>query len=207
MAPLKQAETLSDANLRRHLLLITLPCKEILCKARHKVRSPNLLVVLPNFKEVLNLITIMAFLKQAKPLSDANPRRHLLPPPLLHNETLSNAMHLLKYLNNDMLSNASHLVKSLRFQPPNSVQAKLGTIAGLAGAYIAFVLLLTIPAVQDHVIFLHRVTRTWGLDVNVPEQWGFLRNQVTPFQLKTLDGETLHAWHVLPLETYRKHQV
>ncbi|KAA8626888.1 abhydrolase domain containing 12 [Pyrenophora tritici-repentis] len=83
----------------------------------------------------------------------------------------------------------------------------IGTIAGLAGAYIAFVLLLTIPAVQDHVIFLHRVTRTWGLDVNVPEQWGFLRNQVTPFQLKTLDGETLHAWHVLPLETYRKHQV
>ncbi|KAI1517805.1 hypothetical protein KJE20_02549 [Pyrenophora tritici-repentis] len=128
MAPLKQAETLSDANLRRHLLLITLPCKEILCKARHKVRSPNLLVVLPNFKEVLNLITIMAFLKQAKPLSDANPRRHLLPPPLLHNETLSNAMHLLKYLNNDMLSNASHLVKSLRFQPPNSVQAKLGPL-------------------------------------------------------------------------------
>ncbi|KAI4947470.1 hypothetical protein J4E91_006824 [Alternaria rosae] len=77
---------------------------------------------------------------------------------------------------------------------------------GLVGSYLGFVLLLTVPTLQDHVIFLHRVTRTWGQDINVPEQWGFLRNQVTPFHLKTPDGETLHAWHVLPLETYRQHQ-
>ncbi|CAE6998532.1 hypothetical protein P3342_000842 [Pyrenophora teres f. teres] len=83
----------------------------------------------------------------------------------------------------------------------------ISILAGLAVAYIAFILLLTAPTVQNHVIFLHRVTRTWGKNINVPEQWGFLRNQVTPFHLKTPDGETLHAWHVLPLETYRKHQV
>jgi abhydrolase domain-containing protein 12 len=82
----------------------------------------------------------------------------------------------------------------------------LSIFAGIVGVYLAFVLLLTIPTLQDHVIFLHRVTRTWGQDINVPEQWGFLRNQVTPFHLKTPDGETLHAWHVLPLETYRQHQ-
>jgi abhydrolase domain-containing protein 12 len=82
----------------------------------------------------------------------------------------------------------------------------LGTLAGLIGFYAAFISLLTIPTLQDHVIFLHRVILTWGLDVNTPEQWGFLRNQVSPFHLKTPDGETLHAWHVLPLETYRKHQ-
>ena len=82
----------------------------------------------------------------------------------------------------------------------------LGTLAGIVGFYAAFVCLLTIPKLQDHVIFLHRVRLTWGQDVNVPEQWGFLRNQVTPFHLKTPDGETLHAWHILPLETYRQHQ-
>ncbi|PSN72610.1 alpha/beta-hydrolase [Corynespora cassiicola Philippines] len=82
----------------------------------------------------------------------------------------------------------------------------LGTLAGVIGFYAAFVSLLTIPLLQDHVIYLHRVTLTWFQDVNIPEQWGFLRNQVTPFHLKTLDGETLHAWHVLPLETYRQHQ-
>ena len=55
-------------------------------------------------------------------------------------------------------------------------------------------------------MYLHCVTLTWFQDVNVPEQWGFLRNQVMPFHLITPDGETLHAWHVLPLETYRQHQ-
>ena len=82
----------------------------------------------------------------------------------------------------------------------------LGTLAGIVGIYAAFISLLTVPTLQDHVIYLHRVTLTWFQDVNVPEQWGFLRNQVTPFHLKTPDGETLHAWHVLPLETYRQHQ-
>lgn len=82
----------------------------------------------------------------------------------------------------------------------------LATLAGIVGIYAAFISLLTVPTLQDHVIYLHRVTLTWFQDVNVPEQWGFLRNQVTPFHLKTPDGETLHAWHVLPLETYRQHQ-
>ncbi|KAF3036599.1 hypothetical protein E8E12_007894 [Didymella heteroderae] len=82
----------------------------------------------------------------------------------------------------------------------------LGTLAGIVGIYATFIALLTIPTLQDHVIYLHRVTLTWFQDVNIPEQWGFLRNQVTPFHLTTPDGETLHAWHVLPLEAYRQHQ-
>ncbi|KAH9861386.1 hypothetical protein J1614_011132 [Plenodomus biglobosus] len=82
----------------------------------------------------------------------------------------------------------------------------LGTIARLVGFYAVFVSLLVIPALQDHVIFLHKVTHTWFQDVNVPEKWGFLRNQVTPFHLQTPDGETLHAWHILPLKTYSQHQ-
>ncbi|OSS54382.1 hypothetical protein B5807_00174 [Epicoccum nigrum] len=82
----------------------------------------------------------------------------------------------------------------------------LGTLTGIVGIYAAFIALLTIPTLQDHVIYLHRVTLTWFQDVNVPEQWGFLRNQVTPFHLKTPDGEILHAWHILSLETYRQNQ-
>lgn len=92
--------------------------------------------------------------------------------------------------------------------PAASAVLKLlfGTLAGLLGIYIGFISLLTIPRLQDHVIYLHRVTLTWFQDVDVPEQWGFLRNQVTPFHLKTADGETLHAWHVLPLDVYQQHQ-
>jgi abhydrolase domain-containing protein 12 len=86
------------------------------------------------------------------------------------------------------------------------VKPLLGTIAAGAGLYLIFLALLTIPFLQDHVIYLHRVTLTWFQDVNVPEQWGFLRNQVTPFHLTTPDGETLHAWHILPLDIYRRNE-
>ena len=71
-------------------------------------------------------------------------------------------------------------------------------VAGLVGSYLAFLGVLTIPFVQNQVIYLNKVTLTWGMDVNYPEQWGFLHNQVTPFNLNTRDGETLHAWHILP---------
>jgi abhydrolase domain-containing protein 12 len=86
------------------------------------------------------------------------------------------------------------------------LKSLLGTSIGVVGFYAAFIYLLTFPTFQAHVIFLHRVTLTWFQDVNVPEHWGFLRNQVTPFHLTTPDGETLHAWHILPLETYQLYQ-
>ncbi|EXJ61723.1 hypothetical protein A1O7_02152 [Cladophialophora yegresii CBS 114405] len=56
---------------------------------------------------------------------------------------------------------------------------------------------------QDHVIYLHRVTSSWFKDVKVPEYRGFLGKQVTPFQLERPYWETLHARHILPLGAYR----
>ncbi len=76
---------------------------------------------------------------------------------------------------------------------------------GIVG-YFLVLGLLTIPFLQNHVIYLHRVSTTWFQDLNIPEQWGFLRNQVTPFTLSTPDGVTLHAWHILPLGLYHRHQ-
>ena len=73
-------------------------------------------------------------------------------------------------------------------------------------SYAAFLTALTIPQIQNQAIYLNRVVLTWFQDVNHPELWGFLHNQVTPFLLRTKDGETLHAWHILPLEVYRKNQ-
>ena len=72
--------------------------------------------------------------------------------------------------------------------------------------YFLILALLAIPYLQNHVIYLHKVTLTWFHDTNEPEQWGFLHNQVTPFTLVTPDGETLHAWHILPLELYRRNE-
>jgi abhydrolase domain-containing protein 12 len=85
---------------------------------------------------------------------------------------------------------------------------KVAARALLASTAVYFVFLggLTIPSLQSHIIYLHRVTLTWFMDVNFPEQWGFLHNQVTPFELHTPDGETLHAWHILPLELYHRNE-
>ncbi|KAI5272055.1 alpha/beta-hydrolase [Aureobasidium subglaciale] len=47
---------------------------------------------------------------------------------------------------------------------------------------------------------------TWGKDLDIPDIFGFLHNQVTPFRIKSASGEALYAWHILPIETYRKHE-
>jgi abhydrolase domain-containing protein 12 len=41
---------------------------------------------------------------------------------------------------------------------------------------------------------------TWFKDLDVPEIFGFLKNQVTPFSIKTAENELL-------IELYRKHEL
>lgn len=84
-------------------------------------------------------------------------------------------------------------------------QSTAYAVVGIVASYLAFVAILTVPFVQNQVIYLNKVTLTWFMDVNFPEQWGFLHNQVTPFHLATADGETLHAWHILPPGAWLEH--
>lgn len=86
----------------------------------------------------------------------------------------------------------------------NTLWSTAYAVAFSAASYLAFLAILTIPFFQNHVIYLHKLTLTWFNDVNFPEQWGFLHNQVTPFNLLTEDGQTLHAWHILPLGLYNE---
>ena len=67
-------------------------------------------------------------------------------------------------------------------------------------------LLILSPSLQAHVFYLHRAGPSFLWDASVPEQFGFLPRQVSPFYLNTADGETLHAWHVLPLQAYLNHK-
>ncbi|EOD48200.1 putative abhydrolase domain-containing protein (secreted protein) protein [Neofusicoccum parvum UCRNP2] len=81
---------------------------------------------------------------------------------------------------------------------------------GLAGAgalYAVFMLCLTNVTIQrkyansSRDISLHR-----GLTaISVPADTG-QENQVTAFNVTTLDHEVLYAWHVLPLNVYEKHE-
>ena len=37
-----------------------------------------------------------------------------------------------------------------------------------------------------------------------PRAHRFIENQIRPFQLRTSDGESLYAWHILPLAVYTR---
>ena len=85
----------------------------------------------------------------------------------------------------------------------------LHVVYGLAIAlsiYPLFICLLTIPAVQQQVVYLNAFKMTWGQDLSIPEEFGFMRRQVMPFWLTTPDGERLLAWHILPLQLYLKYE-
>ncbi|KAK4623563.1 Lysophosphatidylserine lipase ABHD12 [Fulvia fulva] len=85
---------------------------------------------------------------------------------------------------------------------------KYGAIAiGSVGAlYLGLLGLLTTSWFQSHVVYLHAIQMTWGKDLDMPEVFGFLHNQVTPFEINSLDGTALYAWHILPVGLYRKNE-
>lgn len=73
------------------------------------------------------------------------------------------------------------------------LQIVIYIIAASVVGYFLLVGLLAIPVFQREAIYLNHITLTWFQDLGIPEQWGFLRGQVTPFRLSTPDGETIHA--------------
>ncbi|KAL4961080.1 alpha/beta hydrolase [Aspergillus stella-maris] len=81
------------------------------------------------------------------------------------------------------------------------------SLAAGVGLYAILLGLLTTPTFQSHVVYLHAVQMTWFKDLNIPETFGFLKNQVTPFSIKTPDNKELYAWHILPIELYRKNEL
>ncbi|KAK3672224.1 hypothetical protein LTR78_007977 [Recurvomyces mirabilis] len=84
--------------------------------------------------------------------------------------------------------------------------------AGLAGGtvvalYAGLLGLLTTSWFQAHVVYLHAVQMTWGKDLDIPEVFGFLHNQVTPFRIKSVGVESLYTWHILPVGLYRQREI
>lgn len=61
--------------------------------------------------------------------------------------------------------------------------------AVVVGLYAALLGLLRTPAFQYHAVYLHAIQMTWFKDLDVPESIGLLINQVTPFSIRTHEGE------------------
>ncbi|RDW75831.1 alpha hydrolase-13 [Coleophoma crateriformis] len=84
-------------------------------------------------------------------------------------------------------------------------KAYLAIFLGL-GIYGLALIALTNPWLQRHVLYAHKLHTAWWVDINKPEQFGFAKNQITPFNFTTPDLETIYAWHVMPLGLYAKHE-
>ncbi|KAK0508882.1 hypothetical protein JMJ35_008253 [Cladonia borealis] len=78
--------------------------------------------------------------------------------------------------------------------------------AVFVGLYAGLLGLFTTSFFQAHVVYLHKIQMTWFNDLDVPESFGFLRSQTTPFAIKSSAGGPLYAWHILPVELYRQHE-
>ncbi|KAM3069158.1 hypothetical protein ACMFMG_010679 [Clarireedia jacksonii] len=74
--------------------------------------------------------------------------------------------------------------------------------------YLLALLALTNPWLQRHVMYVHKLhpPHAWCADLNRPENFGFAKNQVSPFNISTPDGEVLYAWHVIPIALYAQHE-
>ena len=62
------------------------------------------------------------------------------------------------------------------------------------------------PFFQAHIVYLHKLQMTWFKNLDVPESFGFLRGQTTPFSIKSTSGRMLYAWHIVPLGLYHQHE-
>ncbi|KFY82820.1 hypothetical protein V500_10311 [Pseudogymnoascus sp. VKM F-4518 (FW-2643)] len=92
--------------------------------------------------------------------------------------------------------------------PPSTslFHTSLWFLAGTGAIYAICLGALTTPFVQRHSLYMHKLHTAYFEDLNKPEQWGFAKNQITPFNFTTPDDETLYAWHVMPLGLYAKHE-
>lgn len=77
---------------------------------------------------------------------------------------------------------------------------------GIASAiYTASVfLVLRVPWIEHHAVYMHRLQLIGRKDLNHPGQFGFAHRQVTPFFIGTKDGIKLHVWHILPIALHYK---
>ncbi|SCZ87847.1 BZ3500_MvSof-1268-A1-R1_Chr2-3g05315 [Microbotryum saponariae] len=77
-------------------------------------------------------------------------------------------------------------------------------LAGIGGSYAVLLGLLTIPAVQRTLIYLHRIRLV--SDFDHPEQFGYAPGKVRNFKLVTPDGHKIGVWHVLPEAAYQAYR-
>ncbi|KAF2486745.1 Alpha/Beta hydrolase protein [Neohortaea acidophila] len=78
--------------------------------------------------------------------------------------------------------------------------------AALVGVYAIILGALLTPNLQRFALYAHKINTLFLHDIDNGERFGFAKGQVTPFSIHTADGETLYAWHVLPIDAYARNE-
>lgn len=88
--------------------------------------------------------------------------------------------------------------------PPSPVMSRIAYgVASAVGVYAVLLGVLLTPPMQRFALYANSFNTLFlGDDLHNGERFGFAKNQVTPFNIATADGETLFAWHILPLNVY-----
>ncbi|EME48370.1 hypothetical protein DOTSEDRAFT_48870 [Dothistroma septosporum NZE10] len=80
-------------------------------------------------------------------------------------------------------------------------------LAGAVGVYAVLLGVLLTPPMQRFALYANSFNTLFlGDDLHNGERFGFAKNQVTPFNITTSDGEDLFAWHILPLDVYAQNE-
>ena len=90
--------------------------------------------------------------------------------------------------------------------PTSIFKRFVSSLIGAGVVWIACILLCTSTWVQRQVFYAHKLPIWWGQQLDKPERFGFLKNQVIPFYIPTKDGHRLYAWLVTPLQVYAWHE-
>ena len=78
-----------------------------------------------------------------------------------------------------------------------------GSVLSLWGCGL---ILATQPWAQRHILYFHKAPIWLGQQLDKPESFGFLKNQITRLQIWTEDEEELFAWLITPLQLYARHE-
>lgn len=98
------------------------------------------------------------------------------------------------------------LAPSLIMDAASMIEKALWSLIGAGLLWTACVLLCTTTWIQRQVFYAYKLPIWWGQQLDKPERFGFLKNQVIPFYIPTKDGHRLYAWLVTPLQVYARHE-
>ncbi|KIJ60293.1 hypothetical protein HYDPIDRAFT_139443 [Hydnomerulius pinastri MD-312] len=98
---------------------------------------------------------------------------------------------------------ATNSEKSPEILKPGFLSRARTFFAVLGGVYVAAVLLLTVPFIQSHIIYMNALKLPLNTQFDVPEKYGLAPGKTANLKIATPDNHTLGAWFILSDPLYQ----